>query len=223
MIPTTPKEPTTMKLSKTTISIVAAATMIVATVAAPVASAVQVRVNGDTCNITSTEREGKTIRTAVANAAEKDLLAQTPSASRQIKDYFASYRAAVNDPSNTNLARAQLYSLRLMGAGLTQEQLGIAMYLGVDSITSGDVTDQIGRVEAATLRELGVAVFWLATVDPEVYPETTRVAGSINETLDDAFQACADGENADFALQVQADLDAGTGSSGSSMLSLGSS
>lgn len=212
-----------MKLSKTTISFVAAATMIVATVAAPVASAVQVRVNGDTCNITFTERESKTLRVALANAVEKDLLAQTPSASRQIKDYFSSYRAAVNDPSNTNLAKAQLHFLGLMGSGLTEEQLGLAMFLGVDSITSGDVTDQIGREEAATLRELGVAMFWLATVDADVYPETARVAGSINETFDTVYQACADGENADFALQIQADLDAGTGSSGSSMLSLGSS
>lgn len=212
-----------MKLTKTTISLAAAATMIVATVAAPVASAVQVRVNGDTCNITFTERESKTIRVAVANAVEKDLLAQAPSASRQIKDYFSSYRTAVNDPSNTNLAKAQLHLLGLMGSGLTQEQLGIAMYLGVDEITSGEVTDQISRADAATLGELGVALFGLATVDPDVYPETTRVADSINETFDTAFQSCADGENADFALKVQADLGADTGSSGSSVLSLGSS
>ena len=212
-----------MKLSKTTVSLVAAATMIIATVAAPVASAVQVRVNGDICNITFLEREGKTIRIAVANAVEKDLLVQAPSASRQIRDYFSSYRAAVNDPSNTNLAKAQLHLLGLMGSGLTQEQLGIAMYLGVDEITSGEVTDQISRAEAATLRELGVAMFWLATVDADVYPETARVAGSINETFDTVYQACVDGEDADLALRVEADLNAGTGSSGSSMLSLGSS
>lgn len=212
-----------MKLTKITISLAAAATMIVATVAAPVASAVQVRVNGDTCNINFTERESKTIQVAVANAVEKDLLVQAPSASRQIKDYFSSYRTAVNNPSNTNLARAQLQFLGLLGSGLTGDQLALAMFLGVETISSGDVTDTIDREWATTALELGVAGFELSTVDADVYPEIARVAGSINETFDSVYQTCADGEDADFALQIEADLNADTGSSGSSMPSLGSS
>lgn len=210
-----------MKLPKIPVVLATAVTIAATMVVTPTASAIQVRSSGQTCTITITEREHKIIELAMANAVEKDLLAQAPSSAKAIRNYFSSVREAINTPSNTMMARAQLRLLELIGSGLTQEQLGMANlvsfyqedgYGRTLTMTSGNAAQQI---------EYGLGGYWLYAAAPEAYPNAGAVLTSVNATTTSAVQACADGTDTNVELEVQAQL--GGGSAGSSGFSLGSS
>lgn len=195
-----PKGMKIMKLSKALVGLVAASTIAISALAAPAAAALEVKVTGNTCTLSISESEARTVKEFSLKQQEDSLRANHPGLRDELNSFFSFAKNSANSLEQVNqradaLATGQSYSL----------QYELISYISLARETPTAETTTLTRGEAQ-----------LALVFLEVYAEQPE--GAILEELGyaDALRACIQGKSGNFGKEASS-------SSGSSGFSFGSS
>lgn len=198
--PSPPKGMKIMKLSKALVGLVAASTIAISALAAPAAAALEVKVTGNTCTLSTSESEARTVKEFSLKQQEDSLRANHPGLRDELNSFFSFAKNSANSLEQVNqradaLATGQSYSL----------QYELISYISLARETPTAETTTLTRGEAQ-----------LALVFLEVYAEQPE--GAILEELGyaDALRACIQGKSGNFGKEASS-------SSGSSGFSFGSS
>ena len=206
--PSPPKGMKIMKLSKALVGLVAASTIAISALAAPAAAALEVKVTGNTCTLSISESEARTVKEFSLKQEEDSLRANHPGLRDELNSFFSFAKNSANSLEQVN-QRADALAADALATGQSYSlQYELISYISLARETPTAETTTLTRGEAQ-----------LALVFLEVYAEQPE--GAILEELGyaDALRACIQGKSGNFGKEASSS----SGSSGSSGFSFGSS